>query len=424
MVAEHQQAVCCSFCDSTAMSLIMDFGKVALAGGFLEPEQFASESFYPMRLYFCSDCFGVQIIDKVNAGVLFRDYFYFSSQISTLRNHFAEYAAEVTSRFLKPAESTVIEFGCNDGVLLRPLADQSIRTVIGVDPATNIVKTIDDPRINVINDFFNELVAEQIIARHGKADMVVANNVFAHIPDIQGITRAVRNVLNDSGVFIFEVHYLGKMMREMQYDMIYHEHLYYYSLVSLTEHFKRHDMVVFDVKAVPIHAGSMRYYVCKKGSRHAAAVTPAVSALRDEELGGGFDKKETFARFAACVEDRKVKLMELLNRIKAQGKSLAGYGASGRANTMIQFCGIDHRHLDYMIDDAPAKAGFYTPGSHLLIHHGSILDQPNPPDYLLIFAWSFFDEIAKKCKKYLQNGGKMIIPLPEVKIVFSEDENF
>lgn len=423
MVDEHQQVACCSFCNSTAMSEIMDFGRVALAGGFLEPEQFASESFYPMRLYFCSDCFAVQIIDKVNASVLFRDYFYFSSAISTLCNHFTEYAVEVTSRFLTPSESTVIEFGCNDGVLLRPLADQKIRTVIGVDPATNIITTIDDPRVNIINDFFNEQVAEQIIARHGKADMIVANNVFAHIPDIQGVTRAVRYVLNDSGVFIFEVHYLGKMMREMQYDMVYHEHLYYHSLVSLTEHFKLYDMIVFDVKAVPIHAGSMRYYVCKKGSRYAAEVTPAVTALLHEELSGGFDKKETFVRFAVGVEDRKVKLMESLRHIKAQGKTIAGYGASGRANTMIQFCGIDHSHLDYIIDDAPAKAGFYTPGSHLLIHPGSILDRPNPPDYLLIFAWSFFDEIANKCENYLKNGGKMIIPLPDVKIISYKDEN-
>jgi hypothetical protein len=301
--------------------------------------------------------------------------------------------------------------------LLRPLADQQIRTVIGVDPATNIVKTIDDPRITVINDFFNEAVADSITARHGQADMVLANNVYAHIPDIQGVTRAVRNVLHDEGVFVFEVHYLGKVIGELQYDMIYHEHLYYYSLLALTKHFARYDMMVFDVKPVPIHGGSMRFYVCKNGSKHSAAVSPAAIALEVDELAKRFNHRDTFIKFAGLVADHKAQLMGLLGRLKQQGHTIAGYGASGRANTMIQYCGIDHRHLDYMIDDAPAKSGFYTPGSHFEIHPSAILDRPDAPDYLLIFAWSFFDEIRKRNARFLDRGGRMILPLPDVKIV-------
>ena len=407
----------CSFCDSLAMSEIVNFGRVALAGGFLKPDQFATEATYPLRLYFCSDCFAVQVIDKVSASVLFTDYFYFSSSTRTLREHFQEYAAEVTSRFLNPASSTVIEFGCNDGVLLRPLADQGIRTVIGIDPATNVVKTINDSRVTVINDFFTEAVAEDIIERHGKADMVMANNVYAHIADIQGITRAVRQVLSDDGVFVIEVHYLGKVLKEMQYDMIYHEHLYYYSLLSAMRHFDRYDMMIFDIKPVAIHAGSMRFYVSKKGSKHARSVSPAVTALRNQELELGFDRAETFKRFAADVAETKAHLMALLNRLRAEGKRVAGYGASGRANTMIQYCGIDHSHMEYMIDDAPPKAGFYTPGSHFLIHPSAIIQQEAAPDYLLIFAWSFFDEIAKRNHTYLENGGRMIVPLPSVRII-------
>lgn len=410
-------AVGCSFCDSTAMTQIMDFGRVALAGAFLKPDQFAAEATYPLRVHFCSDCFGVQVIDKVSANVLFHEnYFYFSSSIRTLRDHFQQYALDVTSRFLTPETSTVIEFGCNDGVLLRPLADQNIRTVIGVDPATNVVRTIDDPRITVINDFFNEETADRIVAGHGKADLVMANNVYAHVPDIQGITRAIRNVLTDEGVFVFEVHYLGKVVNEMQYDMIYHEHLYYYSLLSAMKHFDRYDMMVFDIKAVPIHAGSMRFYACKKGSKRGASVSAAVTALQQEELSRGFDRKETFVRFAADVADRKARLLDLLNGLRAEGKTVVGYGASGRANTIIQYCGIDHRHLAYMIDDAPAKAGFHTPGSHFLIHPSSVLERGAPPDYLLIFAWSFLDEITGRNQKYLESGGRMIVPLPEVRI--------
>jgi methylation protein EvaC len=398
------------------MTEIMDFGRVALAGAFLKPEQFATEATYPLRLYFCRDCFAVQVIDKVNATVLFHDYFYFSSSIKTLRDHFTEYAAEVTARFLEPGKSTVIEFGCNDGILLRPLADQQIRTVIGVDPATNVVKTIDDPRVTVINEFFTEAVANQIVEWYGEADLVMANNVYAHIPDIQGVTRAVKRVLHQDGVFVFEVHYLGKVINEMQYDMIYHEHLYYYSLLSAMKHFERYDMMVFDIKPIPIHAGSMRFYVCKKGSRHAKTVSDAVIQLQREERSKGFDNAETFKRFAADVAERKAELMSLLDKLRKEGKRVAGYGASGRANTMIQYCRIDHDHMEYVIDDAPAKQGFYTPGSHFLVRSSEVLREPDTPDYLLLFAWSFFDEIARKNQTFLDNGGRMIIPLPEVRV--------
>ena len=399
------------------MTKVMDFGEVALAGGFLRSDQFTEEHYYPLRLYFCRDCYAVQVIDKVSTQVLFKDYFYFSSSIQTLREHFVNYAREVTTRFLTPESSTVLEFGCNDGVLLRPLADQNIKTVIGVDPATNVVGTINDPRIKIINDFFSENIAQEVVAKYGHVDLVVANNVYAHIPDIQGVTRAVHEVLSDDGVFIFEVHYLGNVINELQYDMIYHEHLYYYSLLSAIEHFERYEMVIFDVKSVPIHAGSMRFYVCKKGSKHSHLISSEVTKLKNDELSMGFNLPETFEHFAAEVDGRKRQLMDLLRNLKKEGHSIAGYGASGRANTMIQYCKIDHGYLDYMIDDAPAKIGFYTPGSHFRIFSRGILDEPNPPDYLLIFAWSFLEEITKRNKNYLEYGGGVIIPLPEVKIL-------
>lgn len=394
----------------------MDFGRVGLAGGFLKPEQFATERTFPMRLRFCKDCYAVQVTDKVPADVMFKDYFYFSSSIGTLRDHFREYAAEVTRRLLDPARSTVLEFGCNDGVLLRPLADQGVRTVIGVDPASNVVATINDPRINVVNDYFTEAVARDVVAKYGHVDLIMANNVYAHIPDIQGTTRAVAAALHADGVFAFEVHYLGKVIDELQYDMIYHEHLYYYSLLSVMNHLARYDMMVFDIKPIPIHAGSIRFYACKKSSKHSASVSPAVKALEAEERARGFDRYETFLAFSDTVAAHRDELVALLNRLRAEGKRIAGYGASGRANTMIQYCGISHDHLDYMIDDAPAKAGFYTPKSHFRIHPSAILGGDNPPDYLLVFAWSFFDEIRKRNAAYLDRGGRMILPLPEVSI--------
>ena len=389
---------------------------MALAGGFLRQEQFAQEPLFPLRVFFCNDCAAVQVPDAVDPALLFANYFYFSSAMRTLREHFVDYAGEVTARFLDPARATVVEIGCNDGILLRPLADQKIRTLIGVDPASNIVKTIDDPRITVVNDFFSETVAQEISRRYGQADLIVANNVYAHIPDIRGVTRGIEQLLADDGVFVFEVHYLGKITQGLQYDMIYHEHLYYYSLVALINHFARYDMIVFDVKPIAIHGGSMRYYVCKRTSRYAAAASPRVALLHQDELAAGLDRAETFLRFASEIEQRRRALMELLARLRAAGRSVAGYGASGRANTIIQYCHITHDHLEYMIDDAPSKHGFYTPGSHFLIRPNTVL-QEDPPDYLLIFAWSYFNEIADKCRAYLDRGGRMIVPLPDVRLI-------
>jgi hypothetical protein len=268
----------------------------------------------------------------------------------------------------------------------------------------------------VINDYFTEEVARLVVAEYGHVDLIMANNVYAHIPDIQGTTRAVAEALHPDGIFAFEVHYLGKVIDELQYDMIYHEHLYYYSLLSVINHLARYDMMVFDVKPISIHAGSMRFYACKKGSKHAGSISPAVKALEAEERARGFDRHETFLEFSNTVAAHRTRLVGLLCELRRHGHRIAGYGASGRANTMIQYCGINHDHLDYMIDDAPAKAGFFTPKSHFEIFPSSVLDRDDRPDYLLVFAWSFFEEIRKKNSKYLAKGGKMILPLPEVSI--------
>jgi SAM-dependent methyltransferase len=416
MINKKNTEFVCAFCGELNMSLIMDFGEVALAGGFLKPENFTNEQKFPMRMCFCNDCFAVQVVDIIEPDILFQDYFYFSSSIETLRNHFHDYAQEVTSRFLNPSEATVLEFGCNDGVLLRPLADQGIKNVIGVDPAENVVSSINDDRVTIKNSYFTEEIAQEIVSEYGQVDMIMANNVYAHIPDIQGTTRAVESALGDNGVFVFEVHYLGKVIEEMQYDMIYHEHLFYYSLLSAIEHFKRYDMVVFDIKLIPIHAGSLRFYVSKKHSKHALTVSDAVKLLVEEEQTKGYDKFWSFQEFANEVATTKKDLIFLLKKLKSEGCTIAGYGASGRANTMIQYCEITKDLVSYMIDDAPAKTGFFTPGSHLEIFPSSILSGENAPDYVLVFAWSFFDEILKRNKNYIKAGGRMILPLPQVKI--------
>ena len=406
---------CCAFCDAKKLSKVIDFGSVALAGGFLRSEDFAAERLYPLRVYFCENCYAVQVVDVIPADVLFNNYFYFSSSIGTLCEHFKQYAEEVSSRFLvNPSKSVVLEFGCNDGVLLKPLADLGIGTVIGVDPAENVVSTIQDSRIDIVNNFFNEDVAEEVIERFGHIDLIMANNVFAHIPDIQGATRAISRALSDDGVFVFEVHYLGNVINEMQYDMIYHDHLYYYSLLSAQKHFERHGLMVFDIKFTTIHAGSIRFYVCKIGSKHSQMISSEVRELEVRELEQGFDRYETYQRYSDQVAHHKKLLISLLEDLHKQGARVVGYGASGRANTIIQYCGINHQHIESIVDDAPAKWGFYTPGSHFEISSSALLNSDDPPDYVLVFAWSFYKEIYQKSAQYLAGGGKMILPLPQV----------
>ncbi|MGQ0545789.1 MAG: methyltransferase domain-containing protein [Betaproteobacteria bacterium] len=412
---------CCAFCGSRALESIIDFGDVALAGAFVKPEQFAGERHYRLRACFCTECFALQLPDVVDPVELFANYFYFSSAIRSLREHFLDYASEVVARFLRPERSTVVEIGCNDGILLKPLADQGVRKPIGVDPASNIVQAIADPRITVVNDFFGSKVAVAIRSQHGPADLIVANNVYAHIPEINDVTHGVAELLSDNGVFVFEVHHLGSVMRGLQYDMIYHEHLYYYSLLALENHLRRHGMAVFDLKRIPIHGGSIRYYACKASARWAKAVTNRVHLLRQDETAQGLDRVETFRHFAAEIARRKDILMAYLERLRRAGKRVAGYGASGRANTIIQYCGIGREHLEYMIDDAPAKWGYYTPGSHFEIRSAEAL-RTATPDYLLVLAWGYLSEIAEKCKSYLDAGGRLIAPLPEVRLLSHVNE--
>tara|TARA_B100000242_G_scaffold96699_2_gene66298 strand:- start:7625 stop:8893 length:1269 start_codon:yes stop_codon:yes gene_type:complete len=416
MAVKSSNKFSCSFCNSKNISPVINFGEVALAGAFLKQAQFEIEKKYPLQVCFCNECFMVQVVNKISPEKLFSDYFYRSSSINTLKSHFTEYAREISKRFLDdPAEAKVLEFGCNDGVLLKPLLNQGIKTVIGVDPAKNIISKINNKELKLFNDFFQVKLAKKIVSKFGKLDIIMANNVFAHIPEINNTTEAIQLALNDDGIFIFEVHYLGNVLEEFQYDMIYHEHLYYYSLLSAKNHFNKFNMNVFDIKKIPIHGGSIRFYVTKFGSKYNKP-TKAVINLEREELTKKYDNYETFKIFSAKINSTKQKLNSFLLDLKNKGYKIAGYGASGRANTIIQFCGIDTSILDYIIDDNPSKTGYFTPGSHIKIYSREVLKEKNPPDYILVFAWSFINEIYKRNKEYVKKGGKFIMPLPEVKL--------
>lgn len=407
----------CRFCNGTNLVKILDFGNVPLAGGFLKERDFAEEKFYPLDLSFCTDCCLVQVTNVVPADILFKNYFYFSSSIGTLVQHCAEFAKETVARFLKNVlKPSVFEIGCNDGVLLKPFASMGVRAV-GVDPATNVVNSITARDITVINDFFTEKVAGRIRDKHGPFDAIVSSYSFAHIDDMRDVMKGVKTLLKDNGVFIFEVYYLGTLIDEMQYDMIYHEHMSYYSLRSLVLFLKQFGMEIFDVKFTPgVRSGAVRFYAKNIGGRE-EKLTTAFNNMMKYEKEKGFDKVETYLDYAGKVRGTKEELLKVLDNLKKEGATIIGYGASGRGTTIMNYCGIDGRYLDYVVDDAPAKHGFFTPGTHVPIYPWEHTKQTKFPHYALLFAWSFINEVRKRREDYLRAGGKFIVPLPKVSVV-------
>jgi methylation protein EvaC len=404
----------CRLCESRNLVRFLEFGDVPLAGAFLRPEEIAAERFYPLGIDFCETCTLVQVSDVIPKEVLFKNYFYFSSAIRTLVEHFETFAGEMAERFALGLGSLVVELGCNDGVFLRPLHALGMRCV-GVDPATNVVNTIRDPGITVLNDFFSAAVAEHVRAAYGLADAVVSSFSFAHIDDMVDVMQGIKTLLKPAGVFVFEVYYLGIVLEELQYDMMYHEHMSYYSLASLVRFLERFGMEIFEVRRLPLRAGTIRYYARNIGGRK-EPVSPSVTELREYERARGFDTVKTYLTYADRVAKTRTDLMELLGRLKQEGRRIIGYGASGRATTIMAFCGIGASHLDFVVDDAPAKHGFYTPGSHLAIRPWAAAEEARP-DYALLFAWSFADEVKRRRIDYLRLGGQFIVPLPEVRVM-------
>lgn len=416
-LGEFIQRSTCRFCESKNLVEVFDLGVVPLAGGFLKESEFTKEKFYPLKLNFCRDCCLLQVSNVIPAEILFKNYFYFSSAIKTLVEHLAAFASEINERFLKTKKNpSVFEIGCNDGVMLKPFARLGVKAV-GIDPATNVVNSIDSTEITVINDFFNEETAKRVRVQCGQFDAITSSYSFAHIDDMISVIKGVKALLKDDGVFIFEVYYLGTLIEEMQYDMIYHEHMSYYSLMALDNFLALHGMEIFDTTFTPgVRSGAVRFYARNVGKR-SEPVSYSVAKMREDEIKRGYNKEQTFVDYAAKIAKTRKELLQVMDDLKNRGKVIIGYGASGRGTTIMNFCGIDGKYLDYVVDDAPAKHGFYTPGTHVEIKPWDVTKAGSFPEYALLFAWSFIDEVKKRRLDYLAQDGKFIVPLPEVKIV-------
>ncbi len=406
----------CRFCFKTLLTPIINLGYVPLAGGFLQSSHmFKKEKFYPLEISFCRNCYLVQSTNVIDKTILFKDYFYRSSAIKTLTEHFKSTALELASLINKKSQSLVVEIGCNDGTLIKQLLQKNI-PALGIDPATNIVTPLIEKGMPIINDYFSEKLAQKIVKKYGKADAIFSSNTLAHIEDMHDIFSGIKTLLKKDGIIIFEVHYLGNLLQEMQYDMIYHEHQYYYSFMTLQKFLKKYRLEIFDIQPLTIHAGSMRFYV-KNNESNAHAISQNARDLLKKEKLAKLDTEETYLKFSEEIAKTKKDLLKVIKAIKKEGKTIAGYGASGRGTIIMNYCGLDAQHLEYVIDDSPAKQGAYMPSNHLKIIKSDILSTNKRPDYVILFAWSFYKEIKEKNKEYLKRGGKFIFPLPRVKII-------
>ena len=406
----------CRSCGQTELATILSLGQTPLANALLTARQLTQpEPTYTLDLAFCPACSLVQITETVPPEKLFSEYLYFSSFSDTMVRHAAEIAERLVRARQLNANSLVIEIASNDGYLLQHYRRADV-PVLGIEPASNIARVAQEERgIPTVCNFFDENLARQLQGQGKRADIIHANNVLAHVADLNGVVRGFALLLKDDGLAVIEVPYVKDMIDHCEFDTIYHEHLCYFSLTSLKRLFEAHSLFIQDVEHLSIHGGSLRIFV-GKANEAADAERPTVARLLEEEKEWGVDRLEFYQGFGAKVEKLRADLLVLLRELKAEGKRIAAYGASAKGSTLLNYFGIDGRTLDFMVDRSTVKQGYYTPGTHLLISAPEKLLE-DMPDYVLLLTWNFADEILAQQMEFRRRGGRFIIPIPELRIV-------
>ncbi|MBI3402962.1 MAG: class I SAM-dependent methyltransferase [Acidobacteria bacterium] len=396
----------CRICGSDRLVLLVDYGDMPLAGGFLTRDELAYQTAFPLRLARCAECTLMQILDVVPPADIFTQYSYVSSTTRTLIDHFAEMGAEIVAAE-GAAGRLVVEFGCNDGVLIRPLRAAGAR-VVGVDPSDVALRASREDGWPLVQAYFDDTAAARVKAAHGPARIVTGNNVFAHVDDLHAIVRGVTALLEDDGVFIFEVQYQGDLLALVQYDTVYHEHTCYHSLTALARLLDTHGLRIVDVKRIPIHAGSIRVTAARANTPRQPA--PIVAQMLEAERAWKVD------RFGEQVEARRQSLRHLVVDLRRAGRRVVGYGAAGRSTILLNFCGLGPDLVEYVLDMSPLRSGKYVPGVSIPI----VPPEPfhaNPPNYAIMTAWNYEPEIVRKEQDFLHGGGRFIVPLPDVRII-------
>jgi SAM-dependent methyltransferase len=398
------------------LKLFLDLGSTALANRFVAEEELSlDEPSYPLRVAFCPECTHVQLLDRVPPHAMFDEYLYISSASDTLKNHFDELSRTLIERLALPDGAMVVDIGCNDGTLLsafRRNSDGRLK-VVGVDPARNLGAAAAHLGIKRYETLFTAGTAAGMMCEEGGASLITATNTFPHIQDLPDFIGGLKNLLVPGGYFVAEMHYLGDLLEQVAFDTVYHEHVSYWALAPLQRLMRRHGMEVVDVERLPIHHGQLRVFVQRQGE---GTMRDSVRELLRQEEEAGLRRLETYVDFAARVQEIRRQLTDTLNGLRRSGSRVVGYGAPAKGNTLLSYLNFGSDQLEYIVDKSPLKQGRYTPGKHIPVVPPSRLTTDRP-DYVLLLAWNFRDEVLEQQAAYRQLGGRFITPVPEVRII-------
>jgi len=404
----------CRICSSTKLHTFLDLGRMPIPNGFLTKSQLLhKEKRYPLKACVCTTCWLVQLTRVIPAEIMFKNYVYIPSTSTTMLDHFESLSIESSKKAHLRKKNLVVDIGSNDATLLSYYKKNGAR-ILGVDPAENLAKKANAQGIPTMVHYFTKDLARRIVADHGTAKIITATNVIAHIDDLHDAVDGVRALLHPQGLFVIEAPYLVDLIDNNEFDTIYHEHLSYFTIHPLQRLFGKHGLRIIDVVKQHIHGGSIRVYVSHVNSSH--TTHPRVGKFLIEEKVKQFHTISTYDTFAVRISQMKKNLVSLLKRMKKEGKSIIGYGASAKGNVLENYCAITPNILDYIVDSTPYKQGKYTPGTHIRIYPEEKLLK-DQPDYALLTSWNFAEEILEKNSKYREAGGRFIIPISGLRIV-------
>ena len=404
----------CRFCNNSLKSTLVDLGSSPFANSYISAEQIHQmEPFYPLRVYVCEQCYLVQLPVFQSSEEIFSDYAYFSSFSDSWLQHAEVYVNDMIDRFGFDIKSQVIEIASNDGYLLQYFKERGI-PVLGIEPAKNVAQAAQQAGIQTLEKFFGCQTAMDLTREGKHADLLIGNNVLAHVPDLNDFVKGMKMILKPHGIITMEFPHLMRLMAENQFDTIYHEHFSYFSFTIVNKVFDHHGLRIFDVDELPTHGGSLRIY-----ARHAEdaskAVSENVAGLLKHEAAEGFENLELYRSFSQKVQSTKRSILDFMVRTKNGCKSIVGYGAPAKGNTLLNYCGIGTDFMEYTVDRSPHKQGYYLPGTHIPIHHPDKIKETRP-DYVIILPWNLKDEIMRQMAYIRDWEGKFVTLIPKVRI--------